>query len=39
VLLQLCDRFHVLPSQLMEEPVELFRLIKLADLGDAEGDG
>jgi hypothetical protein len=37
VIIRLCERFHVLPSELLDEPVDLLRLITLADLGDTEG--
>lgn len=36
-LIGLCDRFHCLPSQLMDEPVEIIQLLALAALGEPEG--
>jgi hypothetical protein len=38
-IVNLCRQFHVLPSQLMDEPVEIVQLLALADLGDTEGGG
>lgn len=33
----MCSKFHVLPSQLLEEPVELIQLLALVRLGNPEG--
>lgn len=33
----MCREFHVLPSQLLDEPVDILRLLKLVKLGDPEG--
>lgn len=33
MILRLCDRFHVLPSQLMKEPAELLLMIEVVGLG------
>lgn len=39
MILALCDRFHCLPSQLMDEPADIIQLVALASLGNPEGDG
>jgi hypothetical protein len=36
-LLGLCRQFHVLPSQLFDEPVEFLQLLAIEDLGNTEG--
>lgn len=42
-MLQLCDRFHCLPSQIEKEDAEVLRLIKIEALGrppdDDDGGG
>ena len=40
LIVGLCDRFHCLPSQLLEEDWELLRMLELVELGrpDDEGD-
>lgn len=37
-MLKLCRDFHCLPSQLMDEPAELLRLLRIEDLGGGDGD-
>lgn len=32
MIMDLCERFHCTPGQLMEEDAEVIRLVKLADL-------
>lgn len=32
----MCERFHVLPSQLLDEPVEVLQLLRLVKLGEPE---
>jgi hypothetical protein len=39
MILGLCRQFHVLPSQLLDEPVELLQLIAIENLGNPEGGG
>jgi hypothetical protein len=42
MVLALCDRFHVLPSQVMGEDAAVLRLLKITALGtrgDGSGDG
>lgn len=34
----MCEKFHVLPSQLLDEPIELLQLLKLIKLGNPEGE-
>lgn len=41
-MLALCDRFHCLPSQVLEEDAGVLRLLKIAAMGtppQAEGGG
>jgi len=39
LILNLCERFHCLPSQLLAEDMELLRLLEIRDLGlPPEGD-
>lgn len=33
MILNLCERFHCLPSALLEEDMELLRLLEIRDLG------
>jgi hypothetical protein len=32
----MCQRFHCLPSQLLDEDAELLRMLKLVELGGGE---
>lgn len=32
MIVGLCDRFHCLPSQLLEEDAELLRLVRIVDI-------
>ena len=38
-ILGLCRQLHVLPSQILDEPVELLQLMKIELLGNPEGVG
>jgi hypothetical protein len=33
LILRICDRFHKLPSEVLEEPAEMLRLLKIEQLG------
>jgi len=33
LILALCDRWHKLPSEVLAEPAEMLRLLKIAELG------
>lgn len=35
-MIGLCERFHCLPSQLYDEPVDLIRLVKIVERGRPE---
>jgi len=39
MVLALCERFHCLPSVLMEEDAELLRLVKIEALGRRQDSG
>ncbi len=36
LIINLCERFHCLPSQLLKEDAEFLRLLAIHDLGDPE---
>ncbi len=36
-ILGLCDRFHVLPSQVLAEDAYLIRLLRIEELGRSDG--
>jgi hypothetical protein len=38
-VLALCDRWHKTPSQILAEPAEMVRLLRLEHLGTPEGGG
>jgi hypothetical protein len=38
MIVELCERFHCTPSQLMEEDAEIIQMVRLADLYRAEID-
>jgi hypothetical protein len=37
--LRICDRFHVLPSQVLREDASLLRLLRIEQLGTPEDRG
>jgi hypothetical protein len=39
MIIGLCDRFHCLPSQLMEEDLDIIRLLKIVALGSQQEEG
>jgi hypothetical protein len=38
MIIGICRRFHVLPSQVLDEPAELLQLIHLDHLANPEGE-
>lgn len=37
-MLALCERFHALPSQIEQEDVSIIQLLKVAAMGNPEGE-
>lgn len=35
----LCRQFHVLPSQILNEPAEMIQMLNIEQLGNPEGGG
>jgi len=35
----LCDRWHKLPSEILAEPAEMYRLLRIVELGGGLTDG